>query len=390
VEARRRRRLRAAAIILGVLGVLGGLGWYVSRPEPIPVVVARVDSGPVEESVANTRAGTVKACRRAGLSPLTGGQVAALEVHEGQRVEAGALLLSLWNDDIRARLKLNEAQADATRSQAEQQCLMAEEAGRQAARQAALAQQGIAAEDQYDRAATQAKALAAACRAAKSQVKVAEATTSVTRADLARTRLTAPFAGVVAEVNTELFEFVTPSPVGVPTPPAVDLIDDACPYVSAPIDEVDAPRIQAGLPVRVTVDAVPGKSFPGTVRRVAPYVLDVEKQARTVEVEVTFDAPAEVPWLLAGQTADVEVILERKDPVPRVPTAAVLEGRRVLALEDGVLVERTFTPGISNWAYTEVRSGLPAGTAVVTSLERAGVAAGVVAVAEEAEPAAAP
>jgi HlyD family secretion protein len=375
-----------AAIIVGVLCLVVAGGWYLSRPEPVEVVVARVDTGPVESSVANTRAGTVKACRRAGLSPLTGGQVADLEVHEGQRVKAGDLLLSLWNDDLKARLSLDEAQADAARAQADQQCLMAEEAARQAARQAALKQQGIAAEDQYDKANTQAKAQAAACSAAKSQVQVAEATAKVTRADLARTRLTAPFAGVVAEVNTELFEFVTPSPVGVPTPPAVDLIDDACPYVSAPIDEVDAPKIRAGQPVRVTVDAIPGKSFPGTVRRVAPYVLDVEKQARTVEAEVDFDKPAEVPWLLAGQTADVEVILERKDGVLRVPTAAVLEGNRVFALEDGELVDRTFTPGISNWAYTEVLAGLPAGTEVVTSLERAGVAAGVRAVAEETAP----
>jgi HlyD family secretion protein len=390
VETRRRKRLRAAAITLAALCVLIGAGWYLSRPKPVKVVVARVDTGPVEATVANTRAGTVKACRRAGLSPLTGGLVADLEVHDGQRVKAGDLLLSLWNDDLKARLALDEAQAESARAQADQQCLMAEEAARQAARQAALKQQGIAAEDQYDKANTQAKAQAAACSGAKAQVRVADATTQVTRADLARTRLTAPFAGVVAEVNTELFEFVTPSPVGVPTPPAVDLIDDSCPYVSAPIDEVDAPKIRAGQPVRVTVDAVPGKSFPGTVTRVAPYVLDVEKQARTVEIEVAFDAPADVPWLLAGQTADVEVILERRDGVLRVPTAAVLEGNRVLALENGELVERTFTHGVANWSYTEVLSGLPAGTQVVTSLERAGVAAGVPAVAEETAPPPAP
>ena len=60
--------------------------------------------------------------------------------------------------------------------------------------------------------------------------------------------LTAPFDGVVAEVNAELGEYVTPSPPGIPTPPAVDLIDDRCLYVTAPIDEVDAPEIRTGMP----------------------------------------------------------------------------------------------------------------------------------------------
>jgi HlyD family secretion protein len=367
----------AAVVVLAGVGI-----WYLSRPEPVAVATTPVATGPVEATVANTRAGTVKACRRAGLSPLVGGQVAQLKVTEGDRVHAGERLLSLWNEDLKARMTLDRAQAEAADAQAEQACLVAEEAQREAARKAGLAQKGIATEEQYDKAATAAQAQKAACRAAREAAKVAAATVAVTQAELDRTRLSAPFDGVVAEVNAELYEFVTPSPVGVPTPPAVDLIDDACLFVSAPIDEVDAPSIRAGLPVRVTVDALPGRSFPGTVRRVAPYVLDVEKQARTVEVEVSFDHPNEVPWLLPGQTADVEVILERKDGALRVPTAAVLEGNRVLVLADGKLVERTFTPGLANWAFTEVDSGLEPGEAVVTSLERDGVVAGAAAVAD--------
>jgi hypothetical protein len=47
-------------------------------------------------------------------------------------------------------------------------------------------------------------------------------------------------------VTGEVGEFTTPSPPGIPTPPAVDLIDDSCLYVSAPMDEVDAPRLKTG------------------------------------------------------------------------------------------------------------------------------------------------
>ena len=68
---------------------------------------------------------------------------------------------------------------------------------------------------------------------------------------------------MIAKVNGELGEFVTPSPVGIPTPPTVDLIDGSCLYISAPIDEVDAPRVQAGLKARISLDAFPNQTFPG-------------------------------------------------------------------------------------------------------------------------------
>jgi HlyD family secretion protein len=206
----------------------------------------------------------------------------------------------------------------------------------------------------------------------------------VAQAELERTRLKAPFDGVVAEVSGELNEYVTPSPPGIPTPPAVDLIDDSCFYISAPIDEVDAPRVRLGAEARVTLDAYGERAFPGRVRRIAPYVLDVEKQSRTVEVEVEIlDPPPDAP-LLAGYSADVEVIVERREDVLRVPTAAVRAEGGVLVLDPstGLLAERAIEKGLSNWDQTEVRSGLEQGERVVLSLDRDRVEDGAPATAE--------
>ena len=73
-----------------------------------------------------------------------------------------------------------------------------------------------------------------------------------------------------------------------------------------------------------------------------------------------------------------------RDDVVRVPTAALLEGGRVLvAGDDGKLAERKIKTGLANWEYTEVAEGLAAGERVVTSLERAGVKAGAAYVLEE-------
>ena len=77
--------------------------------------------------------------------------------------------------------------------------------------------------------------------------------------------------------------------------------------------------------------------------------------------------------LLVGYSADVEVILEVRDNVLRIPTAALGEGGRVLLVDDDRLVERTVKTGLSNWEQTEVLEGVVAGDRVVTSLEREGV-----------------
>src|SRR5262245_26552127 len=95
---------RRAALILGASAVLLLGGWYLTRANPVPVLLAAVDRGRVVSSVANTRAGTIEACQRARLAPAAGGQIARLSVHEGDAVAAGDLLLELWNRDIAAQL----------------------------------------------------------------------------------------------------------------------------------------------------------------------------------------------------------------------------------------------------------------------------------------------
>jgi HlyD family secretion protein len=380
------RRVRIGLVLTGLGAVLAG-GWYATRPELLAVRLATVDRGTVESLVANTRAGTVKACRRARLTPSLGGQIARLEVHEGQRVAAGALLLALWSQDLEAQLRLAEREADAAAAKAEAACLQAAQAHRESGRQAKLRVRNLVSEEQVDRAATEASSKAADCTAAQATAKVRQAHIGVARANLAKSRLEAPFAGVVAEVNGELHEYLTPSPPGIPTLPAVDLIDDGCFYVSAPIDEVDAPRVRVGQVARITLDAYGDQRFAGTVRRVAPYVLDLEKQARTVEVEVVFDANGHKLGLLAGYSADVEIVIERRAETLRIPTEALLDQSRVYRLDSaaGRLQRLEVTTGLNNWEWTEVTGGLALADRVVVSLAQEGLADGVAAVAAPAD-----
>lgn len=386
--AKEKRFPRGLALTAIIAGILIAVIWFVTRPQPVEVLVHEVGVGSVQSSVSNTRAGTLDACRRARISATIGGQVIAINIKEGDRVSTGQVLLELWNEDVTAGLELARQESISAKAKAEDTCVRAEDAEREANRATQLHKRGLTSDEKRDQAVTEARARNAACRAAQANLQVSVAQIAVRQAAFDKTLLKAPFDGIVADIFPEVGEFVTPSPPGIITPPAVDLIDDSCAYVTAPIDEVDAAAIQPGMPAVITLDALRDRQFKGTVRRIAPYVVDVSKQARTVDVEVVFDDPTQAKALLTGYSADVEIILEERKQVLRVPTEAVLEGNRVLMLdsENQQLVERTFKPGLSNWRYTEVdttaTSELKAGDLLVTSLEREGVEAGAKAVRE--------
>lgn len=358
-------------IVLLVIAGLGGLVWQQTRPKPVPVSLKPVVRGTVEETVANTRAGTVEACRRARLSPSIGGQIALLPIHEGDQVAAGDLLLEIWNDDLQAQLEVAKQEAAVAEAQAEAGCGRADEAQRQAERATALYRQKIGSIEQTERAVTEAAALNAQCRAARASAERARAQIGLARANLTRSRLIAPFGGVIAKIEGELNEFVTPSPVGVMTPPVVDLIENTCFYVTAPIDEVDGAAVRVGMVARITLDAYRDRRFSGTVRRIAPYVLDLEKQARTVDVEVAFDNPDDYAALLAGYSADVEIILDAHSDTLMIPSEVVQDGNTVYRFDEteNTVSRITFTPGLSNWVVTEVVSGLEQGAQVVLNVD---------------------
>lgn len=367
------RRLLWVAAVLGAL--VAAAAWF-GRPRPVAVTAVDVGRGRVEATVSNTRAGSVEACQRTRLSPIAGGRIETLAVREGDRVRKGQVLMRLWVDDLQAQERLALAQAETARRRVQEACTLAQAAEREVARQTELFLKGFVSAAAIDNARAQAEARSAACATARADVAQAEAGVQLARVQQRRLVLTAPFAGTVAKIVGEVGEYTTPSPPGVATPPAIDLIDDACLYVKAPMDEVDAPRIRPGQPVRISIDALPKQTFAGRVRRVAPYVSAAEKQARTVDIDVVFEAPEQIGGLLVGYSADVEVLLDARDDVLRVPTAALLEGGRVLVIEGDRLVERTLRTGLSNWEYTEVLDGLRGGERIVTSLERAGVKAG--------------
>jgi HlyD family secretion protein len=384
-EQKSRVRRLAPYLVLGAIALIGVLLRYTwLAPDPIEVRILPVARGRVEATVTNSKAGTVEAGRRSRIASETGGRVVEIRHREGARVEAGEVLVRLAATSERAQLELAEKGVAVARRQLEEACLRRDRTRRELERALRLAEQSIVSEDRLDELQYGADAANVACETARAELERARAQRSATDVELAKTLIRAPFAGVIAEVNVELGEWVTPSPPLLTSPAVIDLIDPTSIYVSAPMDEVDAGVLATGLPVKVTVDSHPGEVFEGRVARVAPYVVDLESQNRTIEIDVEIADPALRRTLLPGTSADVEVILEAREQVLRVPTSALLQGERVLVLEEGRLVAREVELGLRNWQYAEVTSGLAEGDPIVVSLDREEIEAGVRAVAPPA------
>lgn len=357
-----------------LVGLLAGLVWgaraTLFRPAVVPVTVYTVERGHVEQTVTNSKAGTVRSRRRASLSPELGGRVEVLAVRKGDRVKAGQVLMRLADAEHRAQVTLQERALDAAAAAEREACQAADLAAREAERMRRLVEDGIGSPQALDQLETARAGRVAACDAARARVRQADAALALARVTLARTVVRAPFDAVVADVSTEVGEWITPSPPGLPIPPVIDLIATGEIYVSAPLDEVDAGRIRTGLPVRVTLDALPGRVFRGRIARVASYVDDRAEQNRTIEIEVDLDDPAAARSLVPGMSADVEIILDVREPVLRIPTYALLQGDHVLVVRGDAIERAPVRIGLRNWDFVEIADGLSAGDRVVVSLDR--------------------
>lgn len=214
-----RRWLRPAAWAAAAAAAASLIWFAWLRDRPVPVRVFAAQLGAVEEIVTNSKAGTVKARRRSRISPEIGGRVAYIGARPGSRVRKGEVLLRLNDEDLRASLRLAEREVVTARSRATEACLNAELAERDLKRNLDLQDRRIVSPELLDRLESERDAARARCEAARAAVDSARAAVSLARANLNKTVLRAPFDGVVAELDAEIGEWVSPSPPAVPIPP---------------------------------------------------------------------------------------------------------------------------------------------------------------------------
>jgi HlyD family secretion protein len=281
------------------------------------VVVAICQPRTVEATVSGVSSGTVRAERSAELAFGAVGRVSNLYVKLGDTVKAGSLLAEIENADL--RIALSRAVMELSRREA-------------------IGRGAVSASD----------------------MDTARLAVESAKMGLERTLIKAPYDGVITELNLELGQL---SQITAVIPKAPIRVTDTGPrYVRVEIDEVDLPRVKVGQPARVKILAIRRETFQAVVRKVVPYVSSIREQDRTTEVELTLDS--EGLTLPAGASTDVEIVTDNHEKVLALPSRAVLgraDQRYVFVVRAGTLSRRLVTVGLSNYDFTEIRSGLTEG-----------------------------
>ena len=169
--------------------------------------------------------------------------------------------------------------------------------------------------------------------------------------------LTAPFAGVVADVSAKVGELVTTAPV-------VNLIDITKFAVEITVDEVDVAHVAVGQPVAVMVDALGEPALQGSVVRIAP---QATINNGVVSYKVTVEATPDQRVVKSGMTASAQIITAQAKNAIGLPRAAVhlIDGvQKVTVVKNGTREVRTVETGVKGDDLVEIKSGITAGDVV--------------------------
>lgn len=338
----------------------------------VEVRTAPIQRGSVELIVPSVQAGSVKSLRQVVLRPVMAGRVSAVRVRHGERVDAGAVLVELDSLSLDARVRLARANLQVGQSAARAAEIRREAAQKKLQRNRALAARGALSEGALELFETEFQAAQEAVSSAEANLSQLRAALDLALTAVEETRVRAPFAGLVGQVHIELGDAASPAS------PLLELVDDSALRVEAAIDEADVGRLRLELPVRVLTDAFPGQPFHGRLAFISPLVVKDLRQNRQLLVEVGLNGA--VANLKVGMSADLEIVVERRDDVAFVHTSAVMrqgDQNRVYVVRGGHARLVAFEAGIGNWERTEVLAGLQEGERVVLNLEAAGLADGV-------------
>ncbi|OGQ13293.1 MAG: hypothetical protein A2138_27990 [Deltaproteobacteria bacterium RBG_16_71_12] len=302
--------------------------------------------------------GSVKAKNEVQVLPKMPGRVTRVLVEVGQVVKAGETLAAVEQSDVLLRVKQAEAQLQATRVGIEQAKVQEANAARAFARAKALHDKGSLSQADYEQAETGQTLAGVGVRAAEAQVALADANLGMAQKALDDTRITAPIAGVITRKSINIGAMAAPGM------PAFALQDQSALRLDGAVPAAYVPRIEPGMKAAVSVDELPGRSFEGTVTRIAP---SLEQETRRGAIEIALaNAEGVLPYMFAraeiafGSTANMVVV-----PASAVQSVGGEPALYLVKDEHAVLVRPRL--GSKHLDDVIVEEGVEAGDLVVVS-----------------------
>ena len=297
-------------------------------PEAVTVEVAAVETRPVAASYSGTA--PLEAPAEAQVVAKTSGVALSVLVEEGDVVRAGQTLVRL--DASRAELQAAQTAAQMNKLQ------------NQFARAQTLAKEQLIAASDYDQI--------------RYDLENARAANRLANLELSYAAVKAPISGVVASVTPKPGNFVQINT------PIVRIVDTSTLEAVLNVPERELATMQAGLPVDLRVDALPGKTFTGTIDRISPVV---DSGSGTFRVIAEFDSGG---LLQPGMFGRIGIDYDKRANGTVVPRAALLDAgtnAAVFAVRDGKAARVPVTLGYMDGQWAEVREGLTVGEQVVVA-----------------------
>jgi membrane fusion protein (multidrug efflux system) len=271
----------------------------------------------------------IEAHEEAEVVAKVGGEVRQIFVEEGDTVTAGQLLARLDGD----RLRLEVQQTEANLRKLE----------RDYSRQTELSQKGLVAKGTAENAKFDLDALRASYERA--------------RLELSYTEIRAPISGVVSARHIKVGNTISPNDK---TFRVTDL-DPLIAYVHIP--EKEFRKLAPGQVADLTIDALGGARFTGTISRISP---TVDPQTGTFRARVELPDPSR--RVMPGMFARVNIVYERRENAMQIPRNAILDAdgeQTVFVVVNGKAEQRRIAPGLSNNGWVEVVDGLKGSEQVV-------------------------
>jgi membrane fusion protein (multidrug efflux system) len=278
--------------------------------------------------------GTVRANEDVELVAEISGKVAAIHFREGRRVQKDQLLLEIDDTQLRAE-----------RERAVHRVSLAE---RSEARQRRLLGEGLVSQEEYDFAQSELDVL-------RSELELAEGR-------LIKTRIHAPFGGIVGLRDVSVGTYLTPQT-------RIATLQDVNPIkVDFSVPEKHARHLKAGAQIQFRTKGS-DEVHAGTIVAVEPRI-DLQTRSLTLRAQ----SPNPNGVLVPGAFADVEIVIRRIEGALAVPNRAVipeLGGKKVFVYQDGEAQPRSVETGLRTAETVEVTQGLEAGDRViVTAIQR--------------------
>jgi membrane fusion protein (multidrug efflux system) len=303
-------------------------GKPIPKVEAVPVEVSKVARKPVAASYTGTA--PLEAPAEAQVVAKTSGVMVQLMAEEGDVVHKGQVL---------ARIDPERAQLEAARALATVRKL---ENNYRRSRE--LAERKLVSADANDQI--------------KYELESARASYDLARLELSYTNVTAPISGVVAQ---RMFK---PGNLIALNAPVFRIVDNSRLEAVLNVPERELATLKVGLPIKLTVDALPGQVFDGTIDRLSPVV---DSGSGTFRVVGAFTGGGA---LRPGMFGRINVVYDQRNDALTIPRAALLEDEgdtAVYTVRDKKAVRVPVTLGYVNGELAEIRSGLKEGEPVITA-----------------------